>query len=465
MPDSKNFELYLSSEIKQCLASLAKDKKRLFSAEGDDFNQILSRAGQIIERGSIPKYKNPGICIASHNKSTILSSIIASLCGGPSLIIPFAITEPVIAEACAALGATRVLSDRPLALPPGIDNLVLKNDSASSAPPAVLSRDLGKPFLWLFTGGSTGRPKVWSKTPLNLVGESIYLRDAFAVKADNAIVATVPPYHIYGLLFSILLPLVSKALVINQVPYYPREIRSALQEYRGSILVGSPSHYKALANVPLESSSLKIAFSSGGFLDPDHGISFFRQNGVGIIEVYGSTETGGVAARCYAQGQKTWTPFAPHRVRVREERLCVASPFLSPDLAKDPDGFFLTGDRATESPDGTFTLLGRADDIVKIGGNRIDTVAIEQKIKGLPGIDDVAVFAVPVAEGRENEIAALIVSSLENIELRGLFSSVLSPLEIPRRFKKVRQIPITPAGKRDYPAALKILRDKKGHRA
>lgn len=459
MPYRIDFESYLASEIKQCLAAFAEDGQRLYTAEGDNFGRILGKAGQIAGHFALSPLPNPSICIASDNKSTILASIVASLCGGPSLIIPFSLAPPVISEACAFFGTACVLSDRPLALPPGRENLVLKNDSAPSSLPALFSREVHQPFLWLFTGGSTGRPKVWSKTPLNLVGEAIYLRDTFKLKAGDTIVAAVPPYHIYGLLFSVLLPWVSQARVVNQVPFYPQEIRSALQQYRGSVLIGSPAHYQALAQVPLESPSLKIAFSSGGFLDPDHGIGFFRRNRVGIVEAYGSTETGGVATRRYAEGQKTWTPFALLQVKVAEERLLVASPFLSPDLPKERNGFFKTGDRAVESPDGTFTLLGRADDIVKIGGNRIDIVEIEQKLKGLAEIDDAFVFALPVAEGRENEIAALIVSSLENSELRSLLASVLSALEMPRRLKKVERIPVSAAGKRDRQAALALLQN------
>ncbi|MDD5223245.1 MAG: fatty acid--CoA ligase family protein [bacterium] len=452
-----DFESYLASEIKQCLAAFGSDGRWPYAAEGDNADLILRKAGRILERFPASPGANPNLCLASGQKSTVLAAIVASLSGGPSLIIPYSLSEPVVAEAAAALGAAGVLSDRPLALPSGTANLVLPDEAASSPLTPKLSRDPGAPFLWLFTGGSTGRPKVWSKTPLNLVGESIYLRDTFMINAGDTIVATVPPYHIYGLLFSVLLPWVSRARVVNQVPYFPREIISALRDFRGSVLVGSPAHYKALANVPLESPSLKIAFSSGGFLDPGHGIGFFRQNGIGIVEVYGSTETGGVAARRYAQGRKTWTPFAPHRVRVSEERLCVASPFLSPDLARDPEGFFRTGDRAAESVNGTFTLLGRADDIVKIGGNRIDIAEIEQKITGLPGVEDAFVFAVPVAEGRENEIAALVVSLLDNSGLRSLLASALSPLEMPRRFKIVKQIPLSATGKRDHKAALELL--------
>ncbi|MGV8056908.1 MAG: AMP-binding protein [Smithellaceae bacterium] len=67
-------------------------------------------------------------------------------------------------------------------------------------------RDPDEPFLSLFTGGSTGKPKVWSKSPRNLLSEAFYLKEKFAISEKDLFVSTVPPYHIYGLFFPFWFP-------------------------------------------------------------------------------------------------------------------------------------------------------------------------------------------------------------------------------------------------------------------
>jgi len=78
-------------------------------------------------------------------------------------------------------------------------------------------------FLRLFTGGSTGKPKVWSKSPRNLLTEAFYIRETFSLSDKDIFVATVPPYHIYGLLFSILVPFVSHARILPDIYTFRRK--------------------------------------------------------------------------------------------------------------------------------------------------------------------------------------------------------------------------------------------------
>ena len=82
-------------------------------------------------------------------------------------------------------------------------------DPLAAAPPAPEAE-----LLRIYTGGSTGAPQLWVKTARNMFGEGFALARHFAVTPNDCLVATVPPYHIYGLLFSVILPLVAGAAVI-----------------------------------------------------------------------------------------------------------------------------------------------------------------------------------------------------------------------------------------------------------
>jgi len=144
-------------------------------------------------------------------------------------------------------------------------------------------RDPDQPFLRLFTGGSTGKPRVWSKTPRNLLSEAFYLRDKFELTSKDLFIATVPPYHIYGLLFSILAPFVSQARVLSEVYTFPQEIISTINRHRATVLVSVPIHYRSLKVDNLSAPSLKIAFSSSGLLNRSDAAHFLKKNGPGHL--------------------------------------------------------------------------------------------------------------------------------------------------------------------------------------
>jgi acyl-coenzyme A synthetase/AMP-(fatty) acid ligase len=245
--------------------------------------------------------------------------------------------------------------------------------------------------------------------------------------------------------------------VVEGRAHLPGEIANGLEKAGCTVLVGGPVHYRALRNTDLSAPRLRLACSSGAMLDPADAVRFTQKTGIGVTEVYGSTETGGVATRCRADGERNWTTFDGVRWKLRDGRLWVASPFGSPDLDLDEEGFGPTGDRAEPTPDGRFILKGRADGIVKIGGSRVDLLEVEQKIAVMAGIDDACVLAEPVEDGRSVQLAAMVVSRFSTGELKELFARDLEPLARPRRIIKVDRIPTHETGKRDRKAVEKLL--------
>ncbi len=430
--------------------------KGKYTTGGTSYREVFDLASGIYAWSLHEQKTDSPLCLATRDKALLMAAILASLAGGPFLVLPASLSDASIAETCQIIGASAVLSDQPIAIPKGIQSVPLRRER-TDAPAWHLKRKIDKPFLWLYTGGSTGAPKLWPKTPHNIIGEALNLKKVFAINETDILLSTVLPLHIYGLLFSVLLPFVSKARVIDDIPYFPREIVRTAARTRCTVFIGSPMHYRALSTSSFRLTHLKLAFSSGGFLEKSHSLHFTRATGTGVTEVYGSTETGGIATRCIADGKSAWQPFSCVRWTIDGERLSVSSPFLSPNLHINKKGFFTTGDRAAGSGDGTFILHGRADGIVKIGGKRVDLNAIEQKIKSLPWIMDAWVLSLPSRTGRENEIAVLVVTKRTLPSLRKAFAKILEPTHMPRRIISVPSIPTTPAGKKDRRTALSLL--------
>jgi acyl-coenzyme A synthetase/AMP-(fatty) acid ligase len=400
------------------------------------------------------------LCLCTANKAVNAACVLASLAGSCQLILPYSFSTQALTEMYNAVGFDFAVTDHPEEMPAGVEIV-----TPLSAPVKNINsefiRDPDEPFLRLFTGGSTGKPKVWSKSPRNLFAEAFYLKEKFALSDKDIFMATVPPYHIYGLLFSILVPLVTHARVLPDIYTFPQEIISTINKHKATVLVSVPIHYRVLKVDNLSIPSLKAAFSSSGVLNRPDGLHFLKKTGLGITEIYGSTETGGVAARNISEHTESWKAFDIVNWKLTGNRLSVKSDFTSPEMEHDADGFCLTGDEAREDRDNRFVLLGRADGIVKVAGKRVDLLDIQNKIKTLPAVSDAFVTALSTEKGRESVIAAVVACDLTETHLKKLLTDMLEPYALPRRIKIVSSIDRTATGKIDRGRIEQLLDENK----
>jgi len=399
------------------------------------------------------------LLVASRDKVRIAGAVLASLAGGNEVILPHAGSPAVLEELRDRHRVRFVLTGGSGRLPAGLSNLPVEVP-ASGGDLSGPVRDPDQRIVRIFTGGSTGRPRLWDTTAHPLLGEALYLAGRFETGRRDVVLAAVTPQHIYGLLFSVLLPLVSGASVVEETPTFQGEMERALKEYQATVFAAAPPHFRALRGREIPAQGLRLAVSSGGLLAQEDSLGFSSCSGVPVTEVYGSTETGGVATRNRADGEDLWTAFPCVRWTVRDERLCVRSPFLSPGLLRDVDGYFITGDRARRGEGGRFELLGRADGIVKVAGKRVSLEVVEARIKALPFVRDAYVLAISSpATMRDAEIVCLAVPEPGGgpEDLLEFLRTVLGPCDLPRRIRWVPEIPLTAAGKRDRERAEKLF--------
>lgn len=436
--------------IASFVASLPRNLDHTVVFRGARLEEILLKANALKNDilSSSSSDRNDPVCIATEDRSSLLIALMASLAGAPPLLIPYALRQGVVDEACREVGASRSLSD---------DVFHQIAISKGASPEITLERSLDRPFVYLYTGGSTSRPKLWGKTPRNLFAEAFYLREMFSSDANDRFLAMVSPLHIYGLLFSVLLPFVSAAPIIDATPFYAGEILESIEADQPTILVASPMHFKTLTPRRFLVPSLRLALSSGGPLDRNAAEHFQRSTRARVIEIYGSTETGGIASRQLDQDWTNWTLLDPVSWNVVGGRMAVDSPFLSPELRRDDLGFFITGDRVRRIGSKSFELLGRIDGIVKIAGNRVDVADVERRISSIDGVKNAYVLVVQRGRGNEPALSALIVSGMSEDAIRESFRHVLGPLEIPKTIRIVEEIPLNPIGKRDRQASLCLL--------
>lgn len=431
---------------------------REFTCSGATYGEIYALAAGL-RKTLARRDTEKTVCLCTENKAVIAASILASLCGACKLVLPYAFSAHAVAEMYEAAGFEAAIADRPEEMP-SVDIITPLSGNPEDIKPADM-RDPDKPFLRLFTGGSTGKPKAWSKTPRNLLAEAFYLRDKFGITAKDILASSAPPFHIYGLLFSVLLPFAAQARVMPETFAFPQEIISAVNRHKVTALVSVPIHYRSLKVENLSMPSVKIAFSSSGALDRADASFFLQKTGIGITEIYGSTETGGVASRSISENTESWLPADAVQWRLSGKRLAVKSDFVSSEMERDVDGFCVTGDEAQPGSNGRFILLGRADGIVKVAGKRVDLLDVQNKIQTLPSVRDVVVIALPAKKGRDSVIAALVATDLTEAQLKKMMLEKLEPYAMPRRLKIVPAIIRTATGKTDFRRVEKIFLSEK----
>jgi acyl-coenzyme A synthetase/AMP-(fatty) acid ligase len=405
----------------------------------------------------------PTVCVASEDRVEVASAMVAALAGGIEVIFPPALTAEGVVATKRVRPFSCWLGPREWAENlAGLDAIRVEVETALSSRRNLAMADTRLARVLLQTGGTTGQPHVWPKTGANLLDEVAAQIRALRVEPDDHILATVPPHHIYGLLFSVLLPLCSGATVERRSPFYPQEIAERIVGTGATILVSTPAHLRALAESMPKTHRLRLVLSSGAPLLAADSAAFAARTGIWPLEIYGSTETGGIAVRRQDVADCPWAPMPGVECHVEDETLEVRSPYVSRLAGTDANGFFRTADLAELAPDGRFALLGRSDGIVKVGGQRVALPAIEKALAALAGVSDAVVLALPTDSGRGQEVVALAASSRSADELiRELREKLPSP-SWPRRLRTADAIPTTPSGKRDRPAILRLLEVDEG---
>lgn len=324
--------------------------------------------------------------------------------------------------------------------------------------------------LVLFTSGSTGTPKAIPKELSQMSREVATLENQFGNLLEAAdVMATVSHQHIYGLLFNVLWPLTMGRMIYSKSFSFPQEFMAVPGE-RDCLLVSSPAHLKRLpADLPetRKFNRLRAVFSSGGPLSFEVACETKRLLGRVPIEVYGSSETGGIAWRQQrTRRHEAWTPLngVTWRIDPEEGVLEVCSPHL-------PDGgWFRTADRADFVGNNHFLIKGRVDRLVKLEGKRISLTAIERQLISSPMVTDARALVV---EGRRPRVAAFIVLSLQgqdklakvgklafNRMLRDMVSQSIEQVGIPRMWRYLDALPVNAQGKTTHTELIALLDGK-----
>ena len=332
----------------------------------------------------------------------------------------------------------------------------------------VLPRD--DELLVIYTSGSTGEPTAIIKRLAQLFDETAALAQAFDERlGDCRVVCTVSPQHIYGLLFGILWPLAAGRPIEARRLVYAEDMVSIMSQAGSYALVASPAHLKRLPTQLAWDTlrpQLRAVFSSGGPLPVEAWQDTQTLMGQCPIEIYGSSETGGIAWRERCAANDAWQPLPGVAVQIEAGHLRVRSPHLA---IRD---WFDTADRA-ESAGSNFQLLGRSDRIVKIEEKRVSLTGMEANLLESGLLAEVRIL--PMAGNRTllGVVAVLNAAGMRqwheqgrrtlNDTLRRHLSDRFEASVLPRRWRYEWCLPQNSQGKIPEEALLALFDPRRPH--
>ncbi len=308
--------------------------------------------------------------------------------------------------------------------------------------------DRGVAFV-VHTSGTAGLPKLveFERPAIHAAvsASTAWLRAG----SDDGWLSCLPPAHIGGLLV-----LLRGVLLHAPVSIHERFDPEAIARDEGPVFISVvPTMLARMLEAEIDLARFRAILVGGAALPAELRTGAERV-GARLVETYGLTEScGGVVY--------DGTPLSGVDVRLAEEtEIELRGPMLMHGYRPDPgpaaaalteDGWLRTGDAGAYDPEGRLSVLGRLDDLINSGGEKVWPDEVEEVLRRHPKVLEVAVSGRPDPTWGERVVAWAVAADLDDPptldELRDFTSSRLARFKAPRELVLVERLPHTVSGK------------------
>jgi long-chain acyl-CoA synthetase len=360
-----------------------------------------------------------------------------------------------------------------------LDDGRLGPDAPEVPPPPALQLDPGWPALILYTSGSTGKPRGVVQTFRNVDANTRSIVQYLGLGPRDRALLTLPLYYCYGRSVLQTHLFAGGSVFLDNRFAFPRVVLEAMGAEGCTGFAGVPLTFEVIRRqvdvASLSFPCLRYLTQAGGPMAPDT-IAWVRQafHPARLFVMYGQTE---------ATARLSYLP--PERAEEKRGSIGIAIPGVelrvvddqarelprgvighlvargdnvTPGYLDDPeetaailhDGWLWTGDLAERDPDGFFFHRGRSKEILKIGGQRVSPVEIEQVVARHPDVAEAAVIGV--SDPLKGEVAAAFVvprpgCSPVEADVRKFCREHLPAYMVPTSIEIVDALPRNEAGK------------------
>lgn len=350
---------------------------------------------------------------------------------------------------------------------------VTQGDFLGNAPVEPPGNSPSDKAIYLFSTGSTGKPKCVARSHGNMIALARNHTATINWDSGDRILFSIPISHTYGL--GNFVSAVSVGACCYFLPRFVRkEVLEVLEKERITIFPAVPFMLETLARSAnrgdYDFSRLKHVISAGAPLSEETFFSFHRTFGVYPRQLYGSSETGvmtiNVAENIVEKRLSVGAPVENVVVRVVSEtgselpvgqtgEIIIKSPSMTDGYVDFPeetervfvDGFYHTGDLGMFDGDGYLFIRGRKKLFINISGNKVDPFEVENLLMTHEGITEAAVIGAPGSGDREEVKAFIVAGGLTRREVVDFCRKKISDYKIPTKIEFVDELPRSPAGK------------------
>jgi acyl-[acyl-carrier-protein]-phospholipid O-acyltransferase/long-chain-fatty-acid--[acyl-carrier-protein] ligase len=337
----------------------------------------------------------------------------------------------------------------------------------------------------LFTSGSERDPKAVQLTHKNIMHNVINLPQIIDITNQEIFAGILPLFHVFGLTTNFWLPLIVGASIVTHAnPLEYKKIVDSIKRYKISVLIGTPSFFHGYLRKSQKGDfeSIKHAIAGADKLTAHLRDNYRKLHGIDVLEGYGTTETSPVIAVNVPEDNRPGSVGRPApgvEVKIvdhetdeeqppgKEGKILVKGDLVMKGYLGDLEqtslrihrGWYDTGDMGILDEDGFLWHRGRLKRFVKVGGEMVSLVKVEEELnKLLP--DDVVCCVVDVPNPTKGAdiVAAVTTGEIEHKKIMKKLKKVLPTIAVPREFHVIEDIPMMGSGKVNFREVEKICR-------
>jgi acyl-[acyl-carrier-protein]-phospholipid O-acyltransferase/long-chain-fatty-acid--[acyl-carrier-protein] ligase len=339
----------------------------------------------------------------------------------------------------------------------------------------------------LFTSGSEKEPKAVQLTHRGIISNIEGLSERYALSESDSFLANLPYFHVFGLTANLWTPLYHGMTAISYAsPIEYRSICEVMRRERPTLMVGTPSFYQGYLRKSEHGDfkSLRLAISGADKCPDSLREGFMKKHGITLYEAYGTTETSpGISGNAPGMNRpgSVGRPFKGVSVAIdscetgdrcapgQMGRILVKGDMLMNGYFDDIEetamrmrhGWYDTGDMGYLDEDGYLWHTGRLRRFVKIGGEMVSLVRVENVLEGLLP-EDVGCCVVEVPDPVKGaRIVAVVTDEVDSRKTLKKMSRDLPKIALPDGFVVMDELPKMGSGKIDFRTITDMVRESR----
>lgn len=364
--------------------------------------------------------------------------------------------------------------------------------AATAALPASLIKklvhrgDKDDTAVILFTSGSEKDPKAVQLTHNNILSNINSVTPVFNFRSDDIFICTLPFFHVFGLTVNLWLPVFHGMTMLTYPnPLDFKKVCTIVRKHKATFLVGTPSFFWGYLRKSEKGDfdSLRIALTGADKCPEGLREGFKKKHGITVYEGYGATECSPVISTNtpdYNRPGSVGKPIPGLEVRIEnyetgeecapgeDGRILVKGKSVMKGYFNDFEqtslhirrGWYDTGDMGNIDEDGYLWHVGRLKRFVKIGGEMVSLVKIEDVLeKFLPEDNYCCVVEIPDATKGAKIVAVLTCPVDEKTVLKQM-AEHLPAIALPKTFLVWETLPKMGSGKIDFRSISEMVREQ-----